>query len=41
VRPDGVVLEPVFLGVLGEHDGVVDLVEVEPLVLQGPETAFT
>lgn len=40
VRSDGVVLDPVLLGVLGEHDGVVDLIDVEPLVLQGPEPAF-
>ena len=40
VRPDRVVLDPVLLGVLGEHDGVVDLFDVEPLVLQGAEPAF-
>lgn len=27
-------LDPVLLGVLGEHDGVVDLVDVEPLGLK-------
>ena len=40
VRPDLVVLEAVFLGVFGEHDGVVDLVEEQPLVLQGAEPPF-
>jgi hypothetical protein len=34
VWPDLVVLDAVFLGVFGEHDGVVDLVDVEPFVLQ-------
>ena len=34
VRPDLVVLDAVFLGVLGKHDGVVDLVDEQPLVLQ-------
>ncbi len=44
VWADRVVLDPVVLCVLGEHDGVVDLVDlvdVEPFVLQGPEPAFT
>ncbi len=40
VRPDLVVLEPVLLGVLGQHDGVVDLVDEQPFVLQGAEPAF-
>ena len=40
VGADGVVLDPVVLGVLREHDGVVDLVDVEPLVLQSAEAAF-
>jgi hypothetical protein len=40
VRADLVVLDPVLFGVLGEHDGVVDLVDVEPLVLQGAEATF-
>jgi hypothetical protein len=35
-----VVLDAVVLGVLGEHDGVVDLVDAEPLVLEGAEPAF-
>lgn len=29
VRPDGVVLDPVVLDVLSQHDGVVDLGEEE------------
>lgn len=37
VRSQFVVLDAVVLGVLGEHDGVVDLVDEEPLVLQRPE----
>ena len=40
VGPDLVVLDAVLLGVLGEHDGVVDLVDVEPLVLQRAEPAL-
>ena len=40
VRSDLVVLDPVFLGVFSEHDGVVDLVDEQPLVLQGAEAAF-
>lgn len=35
-----VVLDPVVLGVFGEHDGVVDLVDEEPLVFQGAEPSF-
>jgi hypothetical protein len=40
VGPDGVVLDPVLLGPVGESDGVLDLVDEQALVLQGPETAF-
>jgi hypothetical protein len=40
VGADLVVVGPVLLGPLGEGDGVVDLVEEQPLVLQGPEPAF-
>jgi hypothetical protein len=40
VRADGVVLDPVALGVLDQGERVVDLFEVKPLVLQGAETAF-
>ncbi|WP_272896904.1 hypothetical protein [Aeromicrobium sp. PE09-221] len=40
MRPDLVVLDRVLLGVLGEHDGVVELVNEEPLVLQRAEAAF-
>lgn len=37
---DLVVFDAVFLGVFGEHDGVVDLVWVELLVSQRAESAF-
>lgn len=37
VRADLVVFDAVLLGVLGEHDGVVDLVDEQPLVLQVPK----
>ncbi|MDQ3615735.1 MAG: hypothetical protein M3393_03755 [Actinomycetota bacterium] len=40
VRPDLVVLEPVLRGVFGEHDGVIDLVDEQALVLEGVEAAF-
>ena len=40
VRSDGVVLDPVVLGVGGQVDRVGDLFEEQPLVLQGPEAAF-
>ncbi len=40
VRADRVVLDAVVLGSLGELDGVVDLVDEQPLVLQGAEPAF-
>jgi len=40
VGADGVVLEPVGLGVLDELEGVVDLLEVEAFVLQAAEAAF-
>ena len=35
-----VVFEPVLFGVLCQHHGVIDLVDEQPLVLQGPEPAF-
>lgn len=40
VGSDLVVLASVVLGPFGEHEGVVDLVDVEPLVLQRAEPAF-
>ncbi|WP_234993746.1 AMP-binding protein [Janibacter indicus] len=40
LRSQFVVLDAVVLGVLGEHDGVVDLVDEEPLILQRPEPTF-
>ncbi len=40
VRADLVVLEAVLLGVLGEHDGVVDVVDEQPAVFQRAEPAF-
>src|SRR3974390_941457 len=40
VRPDRVVFDAVVLSSFGEHDGVVDLVDVEPLVFQRAEPAF-
>lgn len=41
VRPHLVVIDAEILGSLGEHDGVVDFLDVEPLVLQRPEPTFT
>mgnify|MGYP001816331855 CR=1 FL=1 len=38
--PGLVVLEAVVLGPFGQHQGIVDLVEGEPLVLQRPEPAL-
>ncbi len=35
VRADLVVLEAVLLGVFGEHDGVGDFVDEQPLVFEG------
>ncbi len=40
VRSDVVVLDPVGLGSVVEGDGVVDLVELQALVLQGAEPAL-
>jgi potassium transporter len=40
MRADGVVVDPVGLGVGSEGDRVVDVLAVEPLVLQGAEAAF-
>ena len=40
VRADPVVLDPVFLGVFGEHERVVDLVDIEPFALQRAKAAF-
>jgi hypothetical protein len=40
VGSDGVVLDPVVLGVGCQVQGVWDLFEEQPLVLQGPEAAF-
>jgi len=40
VGSDGVVLDPVVLGVRGQVDRVGDLFEEQPFVLQGPEAAF-
>lgn len=40
VGADGVVLGPVGLGVFDEVQGVVDLFEEQPFVLQGAEAAF-
>ena len=40
VRPDSVVIDSVLFGVLSAHEGVVDLVDVAPLVLQCAEAAF-
>src|SRR5450830_1279286 len=40
VGSDGVVLDPVVLGVRGQVQGVWDLLEEQPLVLQGAEAAF-
>ena len=37
---DGVVLDPIALGVGGQVDRVGDLFEEQPFVLQGPEAAF-
>ncbi len=39
--PDRVVLDAVDLDVLGEHGGVVDLVQVEPFVMHRVEVTFT
>lgn len=36
-----VVLDAVFLGVFGQHDGVVDLVDEQSLVFQGAEAGFS
>ena len=40
VRSDGVVLDPVALGVRGQVEGVGDLLEEQSLVLQGAEAAL-
>jgi hypothetical protein len=40
VGSDGVVLDPVALGVGGQVEDVGDLFEEESLVLQGAEAAF-
>jgi Plasmid pRiA4b ORF-3-like protein len=40
VRADGVVVDPVALGVHGQVEDVVDLLEEQPLVLQRPEAAL-
>lgn len=40
VRAGLVVLDAVLLGVFGQHDGVVDLVDEQPFVLQRAEPAF-
>jgi hypothetical protein len=37
VRADGVVVDPVALGVLDQVEDVVDLLEEQPLVFQRPE----
>jgi hypothetical protein len=39
VRADGVVVDPVALGVQGQVEDVVDLFEEQPLVLQRAEPA--
>lgn len=36
VGTKAVVLAPVVLGVLGEHDGVIDLVQKQPLYFKVP-----
>ena len=40
VRADGVVVDPVALGVDGQVEDVVDLFEEQPLVLQRAEPAL-
>ena len=40
VGADGVVLDPVGLDVSGQVQGVGDLLEEQPFVLQGAEAAF-
>ncbi len=41
VWTDGVVLEPVGIGVFDEGQNIIDLLEEQPLVFQRPEPAFT